>query len=176
MSLGILGSQGENEAVAVRVVPDLPPPPGPYPVRPGYHRPTDEYPYYRWQPPVPFAQAHFGPPPPHGTHGIGAYYQNRYNQPIEGLGAYYQNRYNQAIQGLGQVCGPCSLWSGSTCVPCPDGSDLPECQNCRGGVSTVKPGFFQKSAFWGPVIVGTVTTIAGAFALAYSMRRSKGDK
>lgn len=175
MSLGVLGAGSSNgEPVPVRVVPDPPPPPGPYPVRAGRHRPQDTYPYYRWQPPVPFPQAQFGPPPPHPQSGIGAYYQTRYNQQIQGLGAYYQTRYNRQIQGLGQLCPKCSFYSGTACVPCPDGSDLPECEGCEGGYSTAKPGFFERSAFWGPVIVGTMTTIAGAFALAYVMRDKGG--
>jgi hypothetical protein len=171
MSLGILGASNEQQPTPVRVVQPPSPPPGPYPVRAGYQRPQDTYPYYRWQPPVPFAQAHFGPPP---AAGIGAYYQTRYNQPVAGIGAYYQTRYNQQINGLGQACPECSFWNGSACAPCPDGSDLPECEGCEGGRSTAQSSFFERSTFWGPVIVGTVTTIAGAFALAYMMRSRGG--
>lgn len=156
MSLGILGQNHENGPVA----PEPPPPAAsPYPVRAGYHRPQDTYAYYRWQPPVPFAQAHFGPPLPHAQSGLGAYYATRYNQPIS---------------GLGQACPPCSIWNGVACTPCPPGAELPECENCEGGMLIEEEQapltFWERSAFWGPVIVGTVTTIAGAGALAYVLR------
>lgn len=34
---------------------------------------------------------------------------------------------------LGQACPQCSIASGTACIPCPDGSELPECQGCVGG-------------------------------------------
>lgn len=40
----------------VRNVPPPAPPPGPYPQRAGFARRGDEYPYYRWVTPVPFAR------------------------------------------------------------------------------------------------------------------------
>jgi len=171
VGLGVLeNSKASAAPVLVRVVQDPPPPPGPYPVRAGRHRPQDSYPYYRWQPPVAFARARFGPPPPHAA-GMGAYYQTKYNKPIGGMGAYYQTKYNKPIGALGQLCPDCSFWDGVRCVPCPAGATLPECEGCEDGLPvTQEPSFWERSSFWGPVIVGTVTTIAGALALGYVMR------
>ena len=78
-NLGILGDDASPSPV--RVIPDPPAPPGPFPVRAGFARPTDSYPYYRWQVPVPFPAAHYPPPP------LGAYYQNQAELAINGLRA-----------------------------------------------------------------------------------------
>lgn len=98
--------------------------------------------------------------------------------------AYYATRHNQRIQpdslgapspdGLGQACPPCSIWTGAACIPCPEGADLPECRGCEAGEPILREvSFWERSGFWSPVIIGTMTTVAGALAIWYVMERGR---
>jgi hypothetical protein len=146
-SLGILGDDVQQSGpVPVRIVPDPTPPPGPYPVRPGYQRPQDSYPVYRWNPPVPFRDANFS------------------------MGAYYQDPVTTPISGLGQACAPCQIMAGSQCVPCPDGFDAPECVNCAGGLPVESSSWWDRSHVLAPVLVSAIAIAAGSLLAAALMK------
>jgi hypothetical protein len=67
---------------------------------------------------------------------------------------------------LGQACPQCTIASGAACIPCPEGSDLPECQKCEGGVPiAVEPSFWERSKVLAPIILGVATTVATGFVL-----------
>lgn len=62
---------------------------------------------------------------------------------------------------LGDACGDCSIVVGDSCLPCPDGSDFPECAGCVGGARPPKLSWGQE--FLIPVAVGVTTTLAIAW-------------
>lgn len=92
-----------------------------------------------------------------------SYYPTQYNWAINGLGSYYPTQYNWAINGLGQACPDCSFWTGSACLPCPDGSTMLECEGCVGGRPIPEKPSFMKE--YGPQILLAVIS-AAAVAVA----------
>jgi len=70
---------------------------------------------------------------------------------------------------LGDICPPCSLLYGGDCVPCPEGSDWPECESCN--QPTVDESW--SNSFWGAVAIGVVTTLTVTVASSYLSKRLK---
>ena len=62
---------------------------------------------------------------------------------------------------LGDACGDCQIVVGDGCLPCPNGSDFPECQGCVDGARTAKTDVTKDVLV--PVVIGVVTTLAAAF-------------
>lgn len=60
---------------------------------------------------------------------------------------------------LGQACGDCQIQYGPQCVPCPEGSDLPECYGCIQGVKVKKEPWFDKKDIATAVVTGVITAI-----------------
>jgi hypothetical protein len=61
---------------------------------------------------------------------------------------------------LGDACGECSLQVGSDCIPCPEGSDFPECVGCVAGA---RPHSTWVTDIAIPIAVGVATTLAVTF-------------
>lgn len=68
-------------------------------------------------------------------------------------------------QGLGADCPSCYFPVGSQCVACPEGSTLPECSECRGGVPTTSPTPWYERPVAGPIIVGLVSAVTLGIAI-----------
>jgi hypothetical protein len=71
-----------------------------------------------------------------------------------------------AQAGLGASCGPCEISAGDRCVPCPNGSDLPECADCQDGRSTLSPAWHERPIV-GTVVLGVVTAVATGIAMSF---------
>ena len=68
--------------------------------------------------------------------------------------------------GVGSLrgsCGDCQITDGDRCLPCPDGSDVDECQGCVGGA---RAGKWYDNPLAGPVAIGVLTAIGTGIALA----------
>lgn len=59
---------------------------------------------------------------------------------------------------LGAACGECEIVVGSDCVPCPHGSDFPECSGCVNGARAERTDFTKDIGV--PIVVGVLTTLA----------------
>ncbi len=70
--------------------------------------------------------------------------------------------------GLGASCGPCEVSAGDRCLPCPNGSDLPECDGCVDGMA--KAAWYEHPLA-GPVAVGVATAVATGIAMAFLKKR-----
>jgi hypothetical protein len=74
--------------------------------------------------------------------------------------------------GLGAACGPCQITDGDRCLPCPNGSDVDECQGCVDGQPVMaKPKWYEHPLF-GPIAIGVTTTVATAIALAVLKKKT----
>lgn len=94
-----------------------------------------------------------------------AYYETIANLPIDGLGK---------IIAVGEACPPCSIASEGRCVPCPEGADLPECKGCiEGQPAPIEVPWYERPVM-GPVVIGTLTTLAATLAVAYLARERRG--
>jgi hypothetical protein len=69
---------------------------------------------------------------------------------------------------LGDACGDCILVVGSDCVPCPNGSDFPECIGCINGVRPEKSDITKDILL--PVVIGIVSTLTVALITRKLMR------
>lgn len=63
------------------------------------------------------------------------------------------------MRGLGQACPPCTIAYGSQCVPCPHGTDLPECVGCAG---ERRQGWMERHPLGSSVLIGVLTASAVA--------------
>jgi hypothetical protein len=72
--------------------------------------------------------------------------------------------------GLGTGCGPCEITSGGQCLPCPNGSDLPECGGCVDGVQTAKAPWYEHPLV-GPIALGVATAVGISVATAFLKKR-----
>ncbi len=61
---------------------------------------------------------------------------------------------------LGSACADCEIVVGSDCIPCPNGSDFPECFGCVNGVRAERTDVTKDVLV--PVVVGVLTTLAVA--------------
>ncbi len=61
---------------------------------------------------------------------------------------------------LGSACADCEIVVGSDCIPCPNGSDFPECAGCVNGVRSERTDVTKDVLV--PVVVGVLTTLAVA--------------
>jgi len=77
------------------------------------------------------------------------------------------------VRGLGEICGPCTIASGSDCEICPDdaGDDFPECAGCVNGVRPTAISAVEQSLLF-PIVAGVVTTLAVAW-LSVKIQRQK---
>lgn len=73
----------------------------------------------------------------------------------------------RGLRGFAGACGPCQIASSSECVPCPDGSDLPECSGCVEGSTATS---FWEHPLFAPVAVGVVTAVATAVVFSLLAR------
>jgi len=61
---------------------------------------------------------------------------------------------------LGNACGDCQIVVGNDCLPCPNGSDFPECAGCIDGARPERTDIAKDIIV--PVVIGIVTTLAVA--------------
>ncbi len=59
---------------------------------------------------------------------------------------------------LGTACADCEIVVGSECIPCPNGSDFPECAGCANGSRAERTDVTKDVLV--PVVVGVLTTLA----------------
>lgn len=59
---------------------------------------------------------------------------------------------------LGTACSDCEIVVGSNCLPCPNGTDFPECAGCVDGIRPERTDFSKDIGV--PIIVGVLTTLA----------------
>lgn len=69
---------------------------------------------------------------------------------------------------LGSACSDCEIVVGSDCIPCPNGSDFPECAGCVNGVRPEKTDVTKDIVV--PVVVGVVTTLVIALITTKLMK------
>jgi hypothetical protein len=94
---------------------------------------------------------------------------------LDGLGAYYQEVTNLPIGAYGALgdggCGPCQIVSGSQCLPCPNGSSFPECQNCADGAPiTAAPSWWDAHPVAAPVLIGVMTMVTANLLIMKLMK------
>jgi hypothetical protein len=58
-----------------------------------------------------------------------------------------------------QKCPECYVAFGRRCVPCPDGSPLPECRRCIDQERPRAPTFFERSPVLGPVLLSAIVAV-----------------
>lgn len=74
--------------------------------------------------------------------------------------------------GLGaDGCGPCQISAGDRCLPCPDTSDLPECQGCSNGQPIPASTPWYEHPLAGPIAVGVATTVATGIVMAFLAKK-----
>lgn len=74
------------------------------------------------------------------------------------------------LRGLGEGgCPPCAIQVSGQCMPCPDGTDFPECQGCIDGMPPPKSSWTD--SIWGAVAIGVVTTLAVTVASTWVLKR-----
>ncbi len=61
---------------------------------------------------------------------------------------------------LGSACGDCEIVVGGGCLPCPHGSDFPECAGCIDGARPEQTDWTKDLLV--PVAIGVATTLAVA--------------
>lgn len=59
---------------------------------------------------------------------------------------------------LGSACSDCEIVVGSDCIPCPSGSDFPECAGCVNGTRAERTDVTKDIMV--PIVVGVLTTLA----------------
>ena len=69
---------------------------------------------------------------------------------------------------LGSACSDCEIVVGSDCIPCPNGSDFPECAGCIDGMRPEKTDVTKDIAI--PIVVGVLTTLAIALITTKLMK------
>lgn len=58
---------------------------------------------------------------------------------------------------LGSACSDCEIVVGDTCIPCPDGTNFPECAGCVNGIRAEHADVTKDIVV--PVVVGVLTTL-----------------
>ena len=59
---------------------------------------------------------------------------------------------------LGGGCGDCEIVVGDGCLPCPHGSDFPECAGCIDGMRAERTDVAKDLVL--PIVIGVATTLA----------------
>ena len=59
---------------------------------------------------------------------------------------------------LGSACSDCEIVVGADCIPCPPGSDFPECAGCLDGARPERTDVTKDIMI--PIVVGVLTTLA----------------
>jgi len=69
---------------------------------------------------------------------------------------------------LGDACGDCMIVVGDGCLPCPNGSDFPECAGCFSGMRPERTDMSKDIVM--PVVIGVLTTLAIALITTRLMK------
>lgn len=69
---------------------------------------------------------------------------------------------------LGAACSDCEFIVGSDCIPCPHGSDFPECVGCVNGSRPESTDFVKDLGV--PIVIGVLTTLAIALITTKLMK------
>lgn len=69
---------------------------------------------------------------------------------------------------LGDVCSDCSIVVGGGCIPCPNGSDFPECAGCVDGARAERTDMTRDILI--PVVIGVATTLCIALITTKLMK------
>ncbi len=77
---------------------------------------------------------------------------------------------------LGATCPDCQVAYGTQCVPCPDGSPLPECIGCKDGLRPKKQTFWESSPFLGPVLIQVIASVAVAVVVGAVLAEKKARR
>lgn len=80
------------------------------------------------------------------------------------------------VGALGGVCPDCHVGYGLQCVPCPEGSPLPECTGCRDGLRARKQTFWEGSPFLGPVLIQIIGSVAVAIVVGAVLSEQNARK
>lgn len=56
-------------------------------------------------------------------------------------------------------CGQCQIQYGDQCVPCPDGTTLPECSGCQSGGLAPEQPWISKREIVSSVVTALITAI-----------------
>ncbi len=75
-----------------------------------------------------------------------------------------------AVQRLGATCGECQIVVGNECLPCPEGSDFPECDGCVDGARAQQK---WHEGFWGIVTMGIVSSLVVTVGSAYLLHKAR---
>lgn len=70
----------------------------------------------------------------------------------------------------GGACADCQLTDGDRCVPCPEGSDLPECDGCVGGARATK---WYENPIASTVAIGILTALGTGIAIALLKKETR---
>lgn len=70
---------------------------------------------------------------------------------------------------LGSSCGDCTIVVGDGCIPCPHGSDFPECAGCIDGARGERADLVKDIGV--PVIIGVITTLTIALITSRLLKK-----
>jgi len=70
---------------------------------------------------------------------------------------------------LGSACADCEIVVGDSCIPCPNGTDFPECAGCIDGMRAERTDVTKDVLV--PVVVGVLTTLAVALIVNKLVRQ-----
>jgi hypothetical protein len=70
---------------------------------------------------------------------------------------------------LGTSCSDCEIVVGDTCIPCPSGSDFPECAGCVNGARPERTDVTKDIVV--PVVIGVLTTLTIALITTKLMKQ-----
>ncbi len=70
---------------------------------------------------------------------------------------------------LGSACSDCEIVVGADCIPCPNGSDFPECAGCIDGARPERTDFVRDLGV--PIVIGVLTTLAIALITTKLMKQ-----
>lgn len=62
------------------------------------------------------------------------------------------------LRGLAGGCSECEIVVGTSCIPCPNGTDFPECAGCIDGARPERTDMTRDLLV--PIVVGVATTLA----------------
>ncbi len=69
--------------------------------------------------------------------------------------------------GAAEGCPPCTILVGGDCLPCPAGSDFPECANCDDEHPMTSTGM----PFWTTVAIGFTTMMLVTVGSRYVLKK-----
>jgi hypothetical protein len=73
----------------------------------------------------------------------------------------------------GGTCADCQFTDGDRCLPCPEGSDLPECAGCVGGARPVVAPKWYQNPIAQTVGIGVLTALGTGLAIAFLKKETK---